>query len=92
MRLSYYAPRLDPLRLAGAKSVVLCSAALATFGLAAWSAQQGGEPLSSLWPGASSSPGAWAVLLWSAAGPGALAAFLHAKVRPRPGSAWEHRD
>lgn len=79
VRLSYFAPRTAPLQLAGVKSAVLCAAALSTFGVAAWGALGQGESVSSLWPGYAS-PEAWAVLLWSAAGPGALAAYLHAKV------------
>lgn len=53
--------------------------ALGTFGVAAAALAAEGAPLSDLWPGYDN-PLAWGIMIWSALGPGALAAFLHAKV------------
>lgn len=78
VRLSSYARLVTPVKLAAAKSLVLGSAAVLTAGATVWSMQGDVEQL---WPGWNS-PGAgvpWAVLAWSAVGPGALAAFLHAR-------------
>ena len=53
--------------------------ALGTFGVAAAALAAEGAPLSDLWPGYDN-PLSWGIMIWSALGPGALAAFLHAKV------------
>ena len=50
------------------------------FAVAAVGMTANGDPLTDLWPGYASSPLSWGILVWSALGPGALAAFLHAKV------------
>lgn len=80
VRLGTYARAIPAVELAAAKSTVLGGAALGTFLVAAAMMAAAGEPLSDLWPGWDSSPVAWAVLCYAALGPGALAAFLHAKV------------
>jgi hypothetical protein len=58
---------------------MLGGVALATFLVLAASTLLQGQPLSDLWPGYSQ-PLTWVVLLWSALGPGALAAYFHVKV------------
>ncbi|KAL4428009.1 hypothetical protein ABPG75_002098 [Micractinium tetrahymenae] len=79
VRLGTYARAIPAVELAAAKSTVLGGAALGTFLVVAAAMTAAGEPLSDLWPGWDSSPVAWAVLCYAALGPGALAAFLHAK-------------
>ncbi len=80
VRLGAYARVIPAVELSAAKSTVLAGAAVGTFLVAAATMTAAGEPLSDLWPGWQSSPVAWAVLCYAALGPGALAAFLHAKV------------
>jgi hypothetical protein len=82
VRLGTYARRIKSVELAAAKSVVLGLAAFATFLIASGSMLAAGDPISDLWPGYTN-PVAWGVMIYSALGPGALAAFLHAKVRWR---------
>ncbi|KAL4445384.1 hypothetical protein ABPG77_011209 [Micractinium sp. CCAP 211/92] len=79
VRLGAYARIIPAVELSAAKSTVLAGAAVGTFLVAAATMTAAGEPLSDLWPGWQSSPVAWAVLCYAALGPGALAAFLHAK-------------
>ncbi|KAI3428811.1 hypothetical protein D9Q98_007628 [Chlorella vulgaris] len=78
VRLGTYARRIKSVELAAAKSVVLGLAAFATFLIASGSMLAAGDPISDLWPGYTN-PVAWGVMIYSALGPGALAAFLHAK-------------
>jgi drug/metabolite transporter (DMT)-like permease len=78
VRLGTYARRIPSVELAAAKSVVLGGAALGTFLVAAAGMAAAGEPVTTLWPGYDN-PLSWGVLVYSALGPGALAAFLHAK-------------
>lgn len=82
VRLGKYARRIPSVELAAAKSVVLGTAAVATFGVAAGALLAAGEPLTDLWPGWTN-PVSWSIMVWSALGPGAAAAFLHAKVGGR---------
>jgi drug/metabolite transporter (DMT)-like permease len=67
--------RVAPLHLALGKSAFLAAVSAAALGLA-MAAE--GEPAAALWPGWRQ-PEGWAIILWSAAGPGALAALLHVK-------------
>jgi drug/metabolite transporter (DMT)-like permease len=67
--------RVPPLQLALGKSAFLAAVFAAALGLA-MAAE--GEPAAALWPGWRQ-PKGWAIILWSAAGPGALAALLHVK-------------
>ena len=80
VRLGTYARFIPAVELAAAKSVVLGGAAAGMFAVAAVGMAANGDPLTDLWPGYASSPLSWGILVWSALGPGALAAFLHAKV------------
>ena len=80
VRLGTYARFIPAVELAAAKSVVLGGAAAGMFAVAAVGMTANGDPLTDLWPGYASSPLSWGILVWSALGPGALAAFLHAKV------------
>ena len=70
VRLGTYARHIPSVELAAAKSVVLGTAAVATFGLAAASMLAAGDPLTDLWPGFDN-PLAWGILVYSALGPGA---------------------
>ena len=79
VRLGTYARYIPAVELAAGKSLVLGSAAIGLAVVAAAGLASQGEPLSELWPGYDSSPAAWGILVFSALGPGALAAFLHAK-------------
>lgn len=81
-----YARALPPARIATGKSLVLAAAAVASLLAAAGAALQQGQPLEGLWEGWRNL-GSWAVLAWSAVGPGALAAYLHVKVGG--GGGWE---
>ena len=78
VRLGTYARRIPSVELAAAKSVVLGGVALITFVFAAASMAAAGDPITDLWPGYDN-PLSWAVMVYCALGPGALAAFLHAK-------------
>ncbi|PSC75670.1 Drug Metabolite transporter superfamily [Micractinium conductrix] len=79
VRLGTYARLIPAVNLAAGKSLVLGGAALATFCAAAASMTAAGDPLTDLWPGYASSGLGWAVMCYAALGPGAAAAFLHAK-------------
>lgn len=79
VRLGTYARRIPSVELAAAKSVVLGTIAFATFVAVGASMVAAGDPITDLWPNWDSSPVGWAVLCYSALGPGAAAAFLHAK-------------
>jgi drug/metabolite transporter (DMT)-like permease len=81
VRLPAYAGRVPPLRLALGKSAVLAAGAGALLAArAATLAAGGADAAAELWPAASlSAPAAWALLGWSALGPGALGAYLHVK-------------
>lgn len=78
--------RVPALQLALGKCAVLTAVALATFGLQAAQLAADGQPAAELWPGWQQ-PGGWAVVLWAALGPGALASVLHVKVRGHRGAA-----
>lgn len=78
VRLGTYARRIPSVELAAAKSVVLGGVAFVTFLFAAASMTASGIPITDLWPGYDN-PLSWAVMIYCALGPGALAAFLHAK-------------
>ena len=88
VRLGTYARFIPAVELAAAKSVVLGGAAAGMFAVAAVGMTANGDPLTDLWPGYASSPLSWGILVWSALGPGALAAFLHAKVGGARLSGW----
>jgi drug/metabolite transporter (DMT)-like permease len=78
VRLGTYARAIPAVELAAAKSLVLGGIAVGTFGVAAAALAAEGAPLSDLWPGYDN-PLSWGIMIWSALGPGAAAAFLHAK-------------
>lgn len=84
VRLPRYAGRVPPLQLAFGKSLVLAvtSATILALEVARESAT-GGAPvattLTALWPGISAQPAVWALVGWSAVGPGAVSAYLHVK-------------
>ncbi len=64
-----------PLELALGKAAFLTAVALAALGFQIAS----GQPVAQLWPGWQR-PEGWALVLWAALGPGALASVLHVKV------------
>ena len=79
VRIGAYAKQVAPLHLALGKSAML---AVVSAGLLSWDAAAvalKGEPLAQLWPNPGD-PVAWAVIAYSAVGPGALAAYFHVKV------------
>ncbi len=62
------------------KSAMLAVVSAALLSWEAASVALKGEPLTQLWPNPGD-PVAWAVVAYSAVGPGALAAYFHVKVR-----------
>jgi hypothetical protein len=79
VRITGYAKSLSAVDIAAGKSLVLAAAALASLLVTAASLAQQGQPVLSLWEGWVD-PGAWAVMVWLAVGPGALASYLSVKV------------
>ena len=70
---------VPPVRLALGKSATLAVVSVAVLAAEVGGLLLHGQPLAAaLWPGWRD-PAAWAVILWSAVGPGALAAYLHVK-------------
>lgn len=72
--------RVTPLQIAVGKAVALTAVAAAGLAVEAAQAAGQGQPLAALWPGWQQ-PEGWAILVWAALGPGALASVLHVKVR-----------
>jgi drug/metabolite transporter (DMT)-like permease len=79
VRIPWYAQRVAPLRLAFGKSLVLAAVAAAALGTQALALGGGPPTLGELWPACCDQSTAWALIAWSAVGPGALSAFLHVK-------------
>lgn len=90
VRIAHYASRVPSLDLALGKSALLAVVALCLLGweaagaAGALAAAHGapptlGELAAQLWPN-SGDPLAWALIIYSAVGPGAVAAYLHVKV------------
>ncbi|CAK0743539.1 hypothetical protein CVIRNUC_001478 [Coccomyxa viridis] len=75
VRLSRLAVAVPSLSLATAKSLALAAASLVWLGAAALSNMQTPQGPALLWQGYQE-PAAWLALVWSALGPGALAAYL----------------
>ncbi|KAK9908711.1 hypothetical protein WJX75_001852 [Coccomyxa subellipsoidea] len=78
VRLSRLAANVSSLELATSKSLALAIISLGWVGISAAHHVASHESLVSLWEGYAD-PGAWLVLLWSALGPGALAAYLQTR-------------
>ena len=72
------------LHLALGKSAFLAAVSFAALAVQAWHLAASGGAAGDLWPGWRRSVAGWALIAWSALGPGALAAFLHVKVRWGP--------
>ena len=70
---------VQPLQLALGKSAFLSIVALAALAVQASQLAAAGQPAAQLWPGWQQ-PQGWAIVLWAALGPGALASVLHVKV------------
>jgi hypothetical protein len=71
---------VPPLQLAVGKAAFLVAVTTAVAGVQASRLAAAGQPLSALWPGWRQ-PQGWAIILWGALGPGALASVLHVQVR-----------
>lgn len=69
------------LHLALGKSACLAAVSAAALAVQAWHLAAVGRAAEELWPGWRQSAAGWGLIAWSALGPGALAAFLHVKVR-----------
>lgn len=74
--------RARALQLVTGKSLVLSGLGIAALAAAAASAAAQGQGLESLW-GGWHEPASWAALLWAGLGPGAMASYLHVKVRAK---------
>lgn len=70
---------VPPLQLALGKSSVLALVSTTVLSIKALTIAAHGAPLTELWPAGPSQPLAWGIIAWSAAGPGALSAYLHVK-------------
>ncbi len=79
VRMPGYARELPTVDIAAGKSLVLAGTAVASLLVTAAGVAQQGQPLSSLWEGWAE-PGAWAILLYLALGPGVLGAYLQVRV------------
>ncbi|CAL8460827.1 g358 [Coccomyxa elongata] len=78
VRLSRLAANVSSLELAASKSLALATISLGWIGISAANQVVSHESLVALWEGYAD-PAAWLVLLWSALGPGALAAYLQTR-------------
>ncbi|BDA41739.1 hypothetical protein COCOBI_02-5320 [Coccomyxa sp. Obi] len=78
VRLSRLAANVSALELAASKSLALAIISLGWIGISAANQVVSHESLVTLWEGYAD-PAAWLVLLWSALGPGALAAYLQTR-------------
>lgn len=76
---------VQPLQLALGKATFLTAVAVAALGFQV----AAGQPAAQLWPGWQR-PEGWAIVLWAALGPGALASVLHVKVSWREGAVSVH--
>lgn len=70
--------RVTPLQLALGKSTFLTAVATTAAGVCAARLAAAGQPVTALWPGWRQ-PAGWAIMLWAALGPGALASVLHVR-------------
>ena len=71
---------VPPLHLAIGKSAVLAAGSAAALAVEAGRLAAHGRATAQLWPCWRRSPAGWALICWSALGPGALSAFLHVQV------------
>lgn len=71
---------VPPLHLAIGKSAFLAAGSAAALAAEAGHLAARGSAAAQLWPRWRCSPAGWALICWSALGPGALSAFLHVKV------------
>lgn len=86
VRLGFYARQLPAISVAAAKSYALTAWASVWLLWLAYQRAQSGQGVASLWEGVGQ-PFAWLLVVWSALGPGALAAFLQTQVTillPKP--------
>lgn len=81
VRLGFYAQQMPAISLASAKSNALAAWAVIWLGYLTFRAAGKGQPVFESWQ-TFMQPELWLLILWSALGPGALAAFLQSKARP----------
>lgn len=73
--------KVSPLQISIGKCTVLVLVAAAAASVQAAQLVAAGQPVAALWPGWRQ-PEGWAIMLWAALGPGALASIMLVKVRP----------